>query len=67
MATGLAPSDWTVRWDGQHGTVSCSLYAGRFTLARHGLIRLSWVTGPWRNRQAIERAAKEAVARAVKA
>ena len=66
MAIGLSPSEWTVKWDGKYGTVSCSFYAGRFTVFRNGFVKLWWVTGPWRDRQAIERAAKEAVSLAVK-
>jgi len=62
MAKGLSPSDWTVRWDGKNGIVSCSLYAGRFTVLRTGVIRLVWVSGPGPRTKygAIGRAAKEA-------
>ena len=33
---GPTPSDWTVMWDGRDGTVSCPLYAARFTVFRTG-------------------------------
>jgi hypothetical protein len=65
VARGFLLSDWTVTWDGKHGTVSCSRYAGRFTMFRKRFVRLRWVDGPLRNLQTIERAAKEAAALAV--
>ena len=67
MAKGLSPSDWTVTWDGTNGTVSSSLYAGRFTVQRTGVVRLVWVNGPASGKDylAIERAAKEAADHAV--
>jgi hypothetical protein len=66
MRRGLSPSDWTVMWDGRNGTVSCPYYAARFTAFRTGYIKLWWIAGPRKQPQAIDLAAKEAVARAVK-
>lgn len=45
MAKGHDASDWTVKFAGDEGTVSCPEYAGRFKVRRSGAVQIIWSLG----------------------
>lgn len=45
MAKGRDASDWTVRHDGDEGTIACPEYRGRFRVLRSGVVQIVWHAG----------------------
>lgn len=68
MAKGCDPADWTVRVDGDEGTLRCPDYHGRFVVQRTGVIKIIWQgggPGPGEDRP-VSIAAQEAIAEAIR-
>lgn len=68
MAKGRDPGDWTVKHDGDEGTIRCAEYRGRFVVQRNGVVKIIWQgggPGPGEDGP-VGRAAQEAIDAAIR-
>ncbi len=69
MARGHDASDWTVKHDGDQGTVVSAEYAGRFKVKQSGIVQIIWMLGKGpgpKEDGPISRAALEAIDAAIR-
>ncbi|KGM35700.1 hypothetical protein [Inquilinus limosus] len=69
MAKGHDPSDWTVKFSGDEGTIASEEYAGRFRVRPSGVVQIIWSLGkgpPPKEDGPVGRAAQEAIDAAIR-
>ena len=67
MARGHDASDWTVKHDGDEGTVRSTENRGRFRIDRRGVVRIVWQDGPGpKDEGPANQAAQEAIEAAIR-